>query len=245
MLTRLIAARLLWPAVAALAGLAVLIGLGTWQLKRKAWKEGIIAKIETRVGAPPVQLETFVTATHADSDLEYTHVKVSGRYLNDKERYLYAPEPSGLGWHVLTPLMTPGGTVVWINRGWVPDALKAPETRKQGQFEGDVTVTGLLRQPRAAAFTPNNDAARNTWYWADTNGLTASAFGTEKVSTFWVVVEADLADTPPGGWPKGGVTRLRIPNRHLEYAVTWYGLAMTLVGVFLVFARGRLREARP
>lgn len=242
MLQRLSDARLVWPSAFALAGLAVLIGLGTWQLKRKAWKESIIAKIEARVGAPPVNLVTLVTATHKDNDLEYTHVTVRGRYLHDKERYLYAPERSGLGWHVLTPLQTDAGTVVWINRGFVPDAHKARETRTEGLLKGDATVTGLLREPHTAAFTPTNDVAHNIWYWADTAALTRSAFGDERVSALWVVVDADAADTPPGGLPKGGVTRLQIPNRHLEYALTWYGLAATLVGVFAVFARGRLRE---
>ncbi|MDX2204824.1 MAG: SURF1 family protein [Hyphomicrobiaceae bacterium] len=240
MLNRLTAARLLWPSLAALIALAVLVGLGAWQLQRKAWKEAIIARIATRATAPPVDLVGLLTATHAEPDLEYTHVSVRGRYLHDKERYLYAPQQSGLGWQVLTPLATPAGVVVWVNRGSVPDARRAPETRKEGQVDGLVTVTGLLREPRAGAFTPGNDADRNIWYWADVGGLTASALAAG-TTVLPVVVEADASQTPPGGLPKGGVTRLIIPNRHLEYAVTWFGLALTLVGVFVVFARGRLR----
>ncbi|RTL72733.1 MAG: SURF1 family protein [Hyphomicrobiales bacterium] len=244
MLHRLSNARLLWPSLLALIGLGVLLGLGTWQLKRKAWKESIIAKIETRVDAPPVDLVNLLTATHEDSDLEYTHVKIRGRYLNDKERYLYAPERSGLGWHVLTPLLISPETVVWINRGFVPDARKDPATRKEGEVEGEVTVTGLLRQPHTAAFTPANDVARNIWHWADTAGLTASAFPGQPMKPLRVVIDADASETPAGGLPKGGVTRLQIPNRHLEYAFTWYGLAATLVGVFVAFAVGRLREPK-
>lgn len=242
MLARLIAARLLWPTVGAAMGLAVLIGLGTWQLQRKAWKEGIIAKIETRVLAPPADLVPLLTASQPDNDLEYTHVRVRGRYLHDKERYVYAPQQTGLGWHVLTPLATDSGPVVWINRGFVPDERRAPETRKDGLVDGEVTVTGLLREPRTGAFTPANDVARNIWHWADIAGLTASAF-TARPSVLPAVVEADASETPPGGLPQGGVTRLKIPNRHLEYALTWYGLAATLIGVFAVFARGRWRDA--
>lgn len=244
MLQRLSNARLLWPALLALVALVELLRLGTWQLQRKAWKEDIIAKIETRVGAPPVDLVNLVTATREDSDLEYTHVQVRGRYLNDKERYLYAPERSGLGWHVLTPLMISAETVVWINRGLVPDARKDPATRREGLIDTEVTVTGLLRQPHTAAFTPTNDVARNIWHWADTAGLTASAFPGQNVKPLWVVVDADASETPSGGLPRAGVTRLQIPNRHLEYALTWYGLAATLVGVFAAFAAGRLREPK-
>ncbi len=241
MLKRLVEARLVAPAIMALAALAVLLGLGTWQLQRKAWKEAIVAKIAARVHAPPVELVNLVTATHEDPDLEYTHVKVQGRYLNDMERYLYAPERSGLGWHVLTPLMVTGRTVVWINRGFVPDAQKAPTSRQEGIIEGETTVTGLLRHPRTGRFTPVNDVGRNIWYWADPDGLSRSAFAGGTVETLPVIVEADAAMTPAAGLPKAGVTRLEIPNRHLEYALTWYGLAGTLIGVFAVFARGRLR----
>lgn len=245
MLRRLATARLLWPGLFTLAALAVLLALGKWQLDRKAWKEGIVAKIEKRVGAPPVDLIPFVTATHEEPDLEYTHVRARGRYRHDLERYIYAPEQSGPGWHVLTPLMVGPETVIWINRGFVPEARKAPQTRAEGLVEGDVTVTGLLREPRSATFTPANDVARNVWYWADIPALTASAFPDRKVQPLWVLVDVDAGDTPAGGLPRGGTTRLQIPNRHLEYALTWFGLAATLVGVFLAFAWGRLREGAP
>jgi len=235
-------ARLLWPTVFAAAGLAVLIGLGTWQLQRKAWKEAIVARIAARVTAPPVPLAQVAAKLGPGADVEYTHVIVTGRFHHDKERYLYAPGKSGLEWHVLTPLETEPGRIAWINRGSVPDAQRAPETRAAGQVAGTVDVTGLVRQPHTAAFTPTNDVARNIWHWADIEGLTRSAFPKGEVKAVPLVVERDVAPPVPGGLPQGGVTRLSIPNRHLEYAVTWYGLALTLVGVFAAFARKRLRE---
>lgn len=242
MLQRWSQARLVWPTVLTVFGLAVLVGLGTWQLQRKAWKEGIVARIESRVTAPPVPLAQIAARVGPGADVEYTHVSVAGRFHHDKERYLYAPGKSGLEWHVLTPLETEPGRVVWINRGSVPDARRAPETRREGQVAGTVTVTGLVRQPHTAAFTPVNDVARNIWHWADIEGLTRSAFPAGDVSAVPVVIERDAAPPVPGGLPQGGVTRLVISNRHLEYAVTWYGLALTLVGVFVAFAFKRLRE---
>lgn len=239
MFTRWIEARLLLPTIAMLAALVVLLGLGTWQLQRKAWKEALIAKIAERVTAQPVPLRDLAPPQVPAMDLEYRHVVVTGRFHSDKERYLYAPAQGGLTWQVLTPLEYAPGKIVWINRGAVPEEFKAPETRATGQSEGEVRVTGLVREPKSGAFTPSNDVGRNIWYWASVSELTASAFP-RGVEALPFVVEADASMTPAGGLPKAGVTRLSIPNRHLEYAVTWFGLALTLIGVFAAFAWTRL-----
>jgi surfeit locus 1 family protein len=257
----------LGPTLAAVAGLAVLIGLGTWQMERKRWKEELIARIAAGVKAEPVLISPIdpallppaleKTARGNQSVVvltsEYTHVAVRGRFHHDKEQYLYAPTPAGLGWHVYTPIELSSQRVVWVNRGFVPDARKAPATRPEGQVPGEVEVRGLTRQPPGKGlFTPANDATRNLWYWPDVAAMTAAAFpdaprpspGSPQAAKFWpIVIEADARPEPPGGLPRGGVTRLELPNRHLEYALTWYGLAATLVGVYLAFAISRLRAA--
>jgi surfeit locus 1 family protein len=257
-LRKLQQARLLWPTLAALAGLAVLIGLGTWQMERKRWKEGLIAKIAARVHADPVvlfpplveskergqQVVVELDPNRFRDEYEYKHVLVRGQFHHDKERYLYAPSPQGLGWHVYAPLQLEAGDVVWINRGWVPDARKAPETRAAGQVAGPVEVRGLVRFPAGKGlFTPENDVAHNLWYWPDVAAMTASALpgGPQSAGSVPLVIDADAKPEPPGGLPRGGVTRLDLPNRHLEYALTWYGLAATLVGVYLAFSISRLR----
>src|SRR5262245_667622 len=268
MLRRLRQAELVWPTVATLVGLAVLIGLGTWQLERKRWKEDLIAKIAAGVKAEPILIspldpallsrlkdptpdpESVVVLTE-----EYTHVAVRGRFHHDKEQYLYAPSSAGLGWHVYTPLELASQQVVWINRGFVPDARKAPATRLEGEIGGEVEVRGLVRLPAGKGmFTPENDVQKNLWYWPDLTAMTAAAFpGAPKpgpgsppqpAKAWNLVIEADARPEPPGGLPRGGVTRLDLPNRHLEYAITWYGLALTLIGVYLVFAINRLRATR-
>jgi surfeit locus 1 family protein len=262
MLGKLQQARLLWPTLAALAGLAVLIGLGTWQLQRLRWKEGLIAKIAARVHADPIvlfpspvkskdrvlgEIVVRLDAEQFRDQYEYKHVLVRGQFHHDKERYLYAPSPEqGLGWHVYTPLELEAGGVVWINRGWVPDAKKAPEARPEGQVAGPTEVRGLVRFPAGKRlFTPENDVRHNLWYWPDVDAMTASAFpaGVQTAGSVPLVIEADARPAPPGGLPRGGVTRLELPNRHLEYALTWYGLGATLVGVYLAFAISRLRAA--
>jgi surfeit locus 1 family protein len=258
MLQRFRKAGLIWPTLAALAGLAVLIGLGTWQLDRKRWKEGLIARIAARTGAEPVPLFSVLPEGQrgqalVSGDLEYLHVTLTGRFHHDKEQYLYAPTPAGLGWHVYTPLEVAPGSIVWINRGLVPDAKKAPASRKAGQVPGEIEIRGLVRLPAAKGpFTPQNDVQNNLWYWPDLPAMTAAAFpeapqkpaGDPQRPAAWpLVIEADAQPEPPGGLPRGGVTRLDLPNRHLEYAITWFGLALTLIGVYLAFAINRLRAS--
>src|SRR5262245_10225098 len=136
MLQKLQKSGLILPTLAALAALVVLVGLGTWQLQRKAWKEALLVKIAARVAAAPVPISTLTATRPPDEDFEYLHVVATGRFLHDKERYLYAPSPQGLAWHVYTPLELSPGVVVWVNRGLVPDASKASATRAPGQIEG-------------------------------------------------------------------------------------------------------------
>lgn len=245
MLQRLRKARLIWPTLAALAGLAVLVGLGKWQIERKAWKEALIGKIAARVHAEPVPLPV-TDGADAKDDLEYLHVRVRGRFHHDMERYLYAATAGNPGWHVYTPLELPSRRIVWVNRGWVPDARKLPETRSEGQVQGDVEVRGLVRgEPKPGPFAAQNDPAHNIWYWPDLPSMTASAFAGAPLGADPLpqVIEVDAQPEPPGGLPRGGVTRLELPNRHLEYAITWYGLAAALGGVYLAFAISRLRVA--
>ena len=242
MLERLRGAGLIWPTAAALLALGVLLALGTWQLQRKAWKDDLIARIAARVHASPVELRPDISIFLL-GDLQYLRVSAHGTFHHDKERYVYAPTPSGLGWHVYTPLEIGPGAFVWINRGFVPDARKSPASRSEGLVPGLVEVTGLIREmPTPGLFTPSNDVARNLWYWPDLVAMQQSAFptGPGGPSYYPFTIDADAQPEPPGGLPKGGVTRLDLPNRHLEYAITWYGIALTLIGVYLAFAASRL-----
>lgn len=242
MLQRLQRAGLIWPTALSVVGLAALIGLGTWQLQRKQWKDALIAKIAERVTAAPMPLARAEQIWRGGGDVEYLHVQARGRFHHDKERYLYAPAKSGLGWHVYTPLEMASARFVWVNRGFVPDARKPPATRAEGQPGGETEVRGLVRAPaHKGLFTPDNDVAHNLWYWPDAHAMTTSAFAGASVQALPLVIDADATPAPPGGLPRGGVTRLDLPNRHLEYALTWYGLALTLIGVYSGFAITRLR----
>jgi len=223
------------------AGLALLIGLGVWQLQRLHWKEGIIAQIEARVHAPPVTLKEALAESRAGKDISYLRVTTEGRFDHGKERYLYAVTDEGVGWHVITPLTTQDGEVVLIDRGVVPDAFRDPATRPQGEIEGTVTVTGLARLPDShGRFVPDNEPGQNRWFWRDLGALTRSMFPGSQPEVARFIVEAEPSDVP-GGWPRGGATRLDIPNDHLQYAITWFILAFCLLIIYVVYVRSLMR----
>jgi len=237
MIARLRRTGLVWPTLAAASALAVLLALGTWQWQRKAWKDDLVQRIVARTVAEPASIDEAVAlAARSGGDVEYLRVAAEGRFRHDLERYFYAPATAGPGWHVVTPLDLGDGRHVWVNRGFVPEALRDPRKRPDGQVAGPTRIVGLIRRDGPVdTFTPANDPRRNIWYRRDVAALDASAFPPTNPPSVAFLLEAD-ATPPPGGWPKGGVTRLALPNRHLEYALTWWGLAATLVGVFLAFA---------
>ncbi|HSB58244.1 MAG TPA: SURF1 family protein [Methyloceanibacter sp.] len=225
------------------AALAVLIGLGVWQLQRLQWKEGLIAQIEARVKADPVSLKEAVARARAGEDVSYLRVRVEGKFDNAKERYLFAVSDGTPGWHVITPLETPDGEAVLVDRGFVPDALRDPAARLQGEISDAVTVTALARPPEAQGlFVPDNEVERNRWFWRDLKAMIKSMFGDEAKEVAPFFLEAEKSDIP-GGWPRGGETRLELPNNHLQYAITWFLLALCLVVIYVIYVRGRLRAA--
>jgi len=232
---------MLWPTLLSVPALAILIGLGNWQMDRLAWKEGLIAQIEAGLEAAPAALPPG--STWADADLEaltYTPAEVSGRFAHDREAHVYLSSLEGQpGYHVVTPLELATGGWVLIDRGFVPISRKEQAMRAPGQIDGEVTVAGILIEPEARnSFTPDPDLNGNIWYHRTVGDLAAVA-GIAPV--FPLLLDAGPAANP-GGLPVGGQTRLELRNPHLGYAMTWYGLAATLVAVWLAFhvAKGRI-----
>ncbi|HEY8564176.1 MAG TPA: SURF1 family protein [Beijerinckiaceae bacterium] len=244
-MTELRRAGLLWPGLATLVALAILIGLGSWQLQRKAWKENLIAQVDARAhGAPqPLPPEARWPDWKAE-DEEFRRVTAQGRLEPDKTVLLNGILPGATrgmplqGYYVFAPLRLEDGGTVMINRGFIPSELKdQPGTPWRGEA-GPTTLNGLLRAPeRRSLFVPENDPARETWFVRDV-GEMARARGLDRVAPFYVEVE-NTPGAPP--WPKPGQAFVDLPNNHLQYALTWFGIAATLLGVFGVFARQRLR----
>ncbi len=233
---------LLAPTLCLIPALPLLIGLGVWQLERLQQKEALIAAVQAGLGLAPVPL-TGILKTDP-SGWDWRHVRISGHFLHDKEQYLFAQGPQGAtGVHVITPLAMPDQKMVLVDRGFVPDALRDPARRTKGQIAGEVALTGVLRLPeRPGVFTPAHDPKTRLWFVKDIPAM-AKAAG---IDVSPVLVEAD-ATPNPGGWPLGGQTRVDFPNDHLQYAITWFGLALTLLAIYFLYhhSRKRLTLTRP
>jgi surfeit locus 1 family protein len=236
---------LLIPAVLAFAAL---IALGTWQIERKASKEGLIAALTARLAAPPVALPPPATWSTLDqASNEYRRVTFSAEFDNAKDALVYAapsafrPDASGPGFWVFTPARLADGSLVVVNRGFVPKDLWNSTTRPDGQFSGSVEITGVMRFADTRRwFTPKDDPIHNLWFLRDPATI-AAAKNWAHVSPFYVEQESPV---PPGGWPQPGKLVVNLPNNHLGYAVTWYGLALVLLVVFALWARSASRGAR-
>ncbi|MBS0471541.1 MAG: SURF1 family protein [Proteobacteria bacterium] len=218
---------------------AILIGLGVWQIQRLHWKEGLLAAIDHSLHAAPLRIDG------KDAPLEgpavpYTRVTGRGTFDYAKEVYLFASDRQGdPGYHVIVPFKLVNGQIYLVDRGYVPKEKLDPSTRRQGQAAGPQTVTGLTRvDDGPGPFTPPTDFARRIWYSRDALSI-AKADGIRLA--YPGMIEAD-ATPNPGGWPKGGQTIIDIPNNHLQYAITWFLMALALLGVYGAYhvSRGRL-----
>ena len=235
--------------ILSLTAFALLIALGVWQIERRAWKLALIDRVEQRIHAPaqPAPSPASWPTISAAND-EYRHVTVSGRFLHDRETLVQAVTEEGGGYWVLTPLRRDDGTVVLVNRGFVP-----PEARERGAARtaaepvGETTVAGLLRltEPHGG-FLRKNDPAQARWYSRDVQAI-AAARGLDAASTAPYFLDAEATaprtgDTP--AWPAPGLTIIAFPNSHLVYAITWYALALMVAVGFWYVRRDDARRRR-
>lgn len=233
----------LWLTVLSLTAFVVLIALGVWQIERRTWKLALIDRVEQRVHAPaqPIPSPAAWPAVSTAND-EYRHVSLKGRFLHDRETLVQAVTEEGPGYWMLTPLQRDDGTQVLVNRGFVPSERRDASTRRDGNPDGEVEITGLLRmtEPKGG-FLRNNVPQHNRWYSRDVAAI-ATARGLENVAPFFV--DAD-AGSQSGPGPIAGLTVIRFPNNHLIYALTWFALAFMLAGrLFVTFGGGLFRRKR-
>lgn len=220
--------------------LVILISLGKWQLYRLQWKEQLVAEIDARQHATPASIADIESRPAADID--YLPATVTGTFDHGREQYFFATRDGEVGYHVYTPLVLADGRTIFVNRGFVSDAFKDPTSRSDGQVQGAVTIMGLARSrldAKPSWVVPENEPEKKLYFWKDLDAMAANAAiepGT--LVPFFI----DAGDAPnPGGWPKGGVTQIDLPNNHLGYAMTWYGLAVVLVVVSVLAFRRKAR----
>ena len=224
--------RLILLTLASLPVLALLLTLGTWQLRRLQWKTDLLAGIAASEAAMPQPLST--------APAPYTKVVATGRFDHAREALL-SLEVRGttLGAHLLVPLLRPDAPPLLVDRGWVPLERTAPLERPAGE----VAVTGYIRPAdRREWVSAKDDIAGRRFYVFDPVAIGA-ALDLPGTLPFGLVA---LAGQPPGTTLPAPARSLPRPtNPHLGYAITWYGLACALVGVFAVFATRRTAVPGP
>jgi surfeit locus 1 family protein len=220
------------------------LALGTWQVQRLHWKLDLIARVDARVHAPAQAAPPSTSPVSAAAD-EYRHVRIDGRFLSDRDTYVQATTLLGAGYWLMTPLCRGDGSVVLINRGFVS---AAPRTRARAHGParceaGPATdqVIGLLRMSEPETFLRHNDATADRWYARDV-GQIAAARGLARVAPYFIDAEAGLSGD---AGPVGGLTVIAFPNNHLQYALTWYAMALLSAGALLWNARPGRRNHQP
>ncbi|SCK47129.1 surfeit locus 1 family protein [Variovorax sp. HW608] len=242
------------PFLAALAIFAAavftgLVALGLWQVERRSWKLDLIARVDQRVHAAAVAAPGpgQWQQVNAAAD-EYRRVSATGTLLLDRETLVQATTDLGGGYWVLTPLQRTDGSVLLINRGFVPPERRDRANRGDSAPAGETTVTGLLRLTEpGGSFLRHNDPAANRWYSRDVQAI-AAARGLGQVAPFFIDEEAPAghgaASPKEQSWPAAGLTVISFPNNHLSYAITWFALALMVALAAGYVARDELRVRR-
>lgn len=217
-----------------IAGLlfTALMALGVWQVQRLAWKHALIAQVEARLHAPPVDAPGPRAWAGIAAKDAYLRIRARGQYLPSHDVLVQASTVKGPGFWVMTPLRTDAGTIILVNRGFLAkhgvDALPTAQ----------VVVTGLLRisEPKGG-FLRSNDPMRERWFSRDVAAI-AAAQHLPGVAPYFI--DADAASSPPGG-PIGGLTVVHFPDNHLVYALTWFALALMVAGAAIFLLRDAWR----
>jgi cytochrome oxidase assembly protein ShyY1 len=228
------------PALFALAACATFVALGTWQMQRRTWKTALITTMEQRMAAAPLPLPSQASwATLEQSAHEFERVKLFATYVPGTHARVYGiasaarSDPAGPGFWIFMPAAVAGGGTAVVNRGFVPEGKSASMDQPP---EGTTELTGVLRWPEARGFfAPADDAARNLFFVRDPIAI-AAAKGWGEVAPFYVDLEAPV---PPGGLPALAPLQVNLRNDHLQYAITWYGLAAVVLVMFVFWVRSR------
>lgn len=222
--------RVIAPILFGLCGVAVLIGLGLWQLQRLEWKEAMLANIASRLAADPIPLPEQPAK---DRD-QYTQVITMGEVLPGELAVLTSRKPDGPGFRIISPFRTADGRLILVDRGFVPEALKVPATRAAGQ--GGPLVGTLLWPNETDGYTPAPDVPGNIWFARDL-ALMSRELGTEPI----LVVARDRLTGP---WPLPEPLSVQIANDHLGYAITWFSLAAIWAVMSIGLVRREVRRHR-
>jgi len=225
--------------------LSILATLGTWQVARLKWKEGLIAQTNARVKSQPRTLQQVELLWSQNHDVDYMPVKLKGSFDHQREMYYYNTWNGKVGWNVITPLILSDGRIVLLNRGFVPADLKDKDSRQSGLIDGIVEIVGLARNPvmeKPNSLIPDNQPNQREFFWKSYSQM-AKLAGADNVNQILPFLVDQGKNKIAGGYPVGGTTRIQFSNNHLQYAVTWYGLGVALLVIGSAFLYGRRKQS--
>jgi len=224
----------------AVPALVTLLALGTWQLQRLQWKNDLISSFEARSAADPINPPLSIKMAPEE---EFKRLALVGHFVHDKEIYLTGRTYEGnAGFHVVTPFVLVDGRTILVNRGWVSESYRDRATRKFSLVEGEVSVDAILRLPnKKGYFVPENDPVAGFWFTLVPAEM-VQHLGIQDAAITTYYADA-LRASKVVTLPIGAKTELNLRNAHLSYALTWYGIALALIGVYGAFhyQAGRLR----
>lgn len=229
----------LWLTCFSVPSLAVLIMLGLWQLDRLAWKTELIDSFNERANAAAI-LPPDVAADL--TQLEFHNLALFGRFMHDRELYLTGRTYEGnAGFHVVTPFRTDQGKIIFVNRGWVSESYREPETRQFSVKDEEVSLRAVLRLPQQKGyFVPENEPENGFWFTLKPDEMAEFQNLNQAVRTYY----ADQVRTSEVlTLPIAAEIDIDVRNTHLNYALTWFGVALSLIGVYFAYHvnAGRLR----
>ena len=232
-----------WLTIVTLPALLVLIGLGSWQLQRLQWKNDLISSFEARSRADAIAIPGVNDEL---DDLEFRSLALDGVFQHDMETFLTGRTYEGnAGFHVVTPLLLDDGRIILVNRGWVSEDYRDPAKRAFSQIHGKTSVSGILRRPGVKGyFVPENEPANGFWFTLVPSQINRHlGLGDAAIDQFYADA---LRTSDVVTLPIAAKTKLNLRNAHLSYAITWYGIALALIGVYLAFhyQAGRLQFGR-
>lgn len=219
--------RMILPLLFGISGIAVLLWLGFWQLDRLEWKERVLSQISTKMAATPDPLIKHYKSLAPRSQLNYTRVEFEGELTQTEAHVLTSIKFKGPGYRILKE-------VWWNGKNFLVDLGFVPESQKNAKRPiGTIRVIGNILNPDDydEKFTPDPDLEKNIWF-ARFMPMLAQELG---VTPFLVVAET-VEHLEDGKWvPYAAVTPLpvsvNIPNDHLQYAITWFSLALVWFGM--------------
>jgi surfeit locus 1 family protein len=223
---------------------AFLLTLGFWQMRRLAWKEALLARVESRAAGAPAELPPPADwPLLASDEYDYRHVRLAGRFEPEREARIFAAPPKGAGlepgYRIVTAFRLSGGGAALVLRGFVAQSKAAAAPWRAPPAGEPTAIAGHMRAPQGRnLFTPADRPAAGQWFTIDPKAM-AAALNLTDAAPFYV--EEDPEAEGPNGLQRDSVSIEDIPNNHLSYAVTWFGLAGALAVVAGVYVFGRRR----